>query len=131
MKARSSYGYSYFKRILENEVERKILEWFATGKTGVSSEAMAFAAAGIENKSSFGNSTPSDPSDFNRCLKLLNQVPEIKEHFPKIAELSDQWSLLISRWDEVEESFLQEVGFDWCNGDRAPETYKLMKSILK
>ncbi|GAG26436.1 unnamed protein product, partial [marine sediment metagenome] len=62
-------------------MEKKILEWFANGETGTSSEAMAFAAAGIANKSSFGNSTPSDPSDFNRCLKLINQVPEVKDKF--------------------------------------------------
>ena len=111
-------------------MEKKILEWFATGNTGVSSKAMAFAAVGITNKQSFGNSTPSDPSDFNRCLKLVEQVPEIKHHFDKIAKLSDKWAVLISKWEIIEKSFLDEVGFDWCKGDRAPNTYKLMHSIL-
>ncbi len=112
-------------------MEKKILEWFATGETGISSKAMAFAAADIENKSSFGDGTPSDPSDFNRCLKLVHQVPEIKSHFDKIAKLSDKWEVLISKWEIVERSFLDEVGFDWCKADRAPKTYKLMKDILR
>ena len=111
-------------------MEKKILKWFATGNTGVSSKSMAFAAAGIENKGGFGNSTPIDPRDFNRCLKLVDQVPEVKDHFEKIAKLSDKWALLISKWDEIEKSFLDEVGFDWCKGTSAPITYKLMHDIL-
>ncbi len=111
-------------------MERKILEWLASDRTGVSSKAMAFAAVGIVNKRSFGNSTPSDPSDFNRCLMLVDQVPEIKHQFDEIAKLSDKWALLISKWEIIEKSFLDEVGFNWCKGDRAPKTYKLMHTIL-
>jgi hypothetical protein len=112
------------------KMEREILEWLANGNTGVSSKAMAFAAVGIANNGSFGNCAPSDPSDFNRCLKLVHHVPEINNHFDKIAKLSDKWAILISKWKIVEKSFLDEVGFDWCKADRAPLTYKLMRDIL-
>lgn len=110
-------------------MEKKILEWMSTDETGISSKAMAFASVGIKSSGSFSNYTPSDPSDFNRCLKLVAHVPEVKEMFPVIAKLSKQWEVVINNWDVIEASFLNEVGFDWCNGKSAPETYKLMKSL--
>ena len=58
-------------------MEKKILNWFATGKVGVSSKAMACAAAGLEQDKTWFNNHPSDPDDLNRCLLLLEQVPEI------------------------------------------------------
>ena len=110
-------------------MEKKIIGWFANGSTGISSEAMAYAAAGVENKSRFGNGTPSDPSDFNRCLKLVAQVPEVKEKFSVIAKLSDKWAVVIKNWDLLETSFIDEVGFDWSKGRSAPKTYELMKNL--
>lgn len=111
-------------------MEREILNWMANGDTGVSSRAMAFCAVDICNdRSTFGSSAPSDPDDFNRCLKLVIEIPEIKEHFGKISELNAGWSLIIPRWDEVEKSFLDEVGIDWCKSSSGPKTYKLMKDI--
>jgi len=110
-------------------MEKKILKWFATKNTGVSSKAMAFAAVGIENKGNFANCTPSDPADFNRCLVLIDSVPEIKEKFSDIAKLSQEWAVVISRWDELEKIFIDEVGFDWSKEGSATKTYELMKEI--
>lgn len=107
-------------------MEKKILAWFAQGETGVSSETMAFTACGLKRDWS---SHPHDPADFNRCLKLIKTVPEIKGHMDKIAALSPTWKKLVDRWDEVEKCFIDEVGFDWCNAKRAPKTYELMKQI--
>jgi len=74
-------------------------------------------------------SHPYDPSDFNRCLLLLDAVPEIRRHMDKVAEISDAWARLVERWDEVEQCFIDEVGFNWTNGRRASRTYRLMKEI--
>ena len=111
-------------------IKEKVFQWLADDlDVGISSRAMAMAACDMENKSTFGNCTPSDPSDFNRCLKLIDQIPEIRNHFDKISKLSDKWEAIISRWAEVEKTFLDEVGFDWANGRRAEKTYHLMKEI--
>lgn len=110
-------------------IHEKILEWVALGNTGVSSKAMAFCAAGIENECAFGNHAPSDPSDFNRCLMLVHMVPEVRDSFDKISKLTSQWQGVIENWDLIEKTFVGEVGFDWCNGRSAPKTYKLMHDI--
>ena len=103
----------------------KILNWFVNGEVGASSRAMAVTALGQKSDISH----PLDPDDFNRCLKLVKQVPEIKNYFEQISKLSLQWKTVIDNWNEIEKSFIDEVGFDWCNGYRAPKTYELMKQL--
>ena len=103
----------------------KILEWFGTGEVGASSRAMVLAAVGMPNDGCH----PLDPADFNRCLLLLEAVPEIRQHMDRVAAISKTWGKLVDRWDEVEKCFLNEVGLDWCKGDSASVTYDLMKDI--
>ena len=104
-----------------------LLTWFANGSKGASSEAMAFAAAevkmtGLENH-------PFDPSDLNRCLLLLDQVPEVRNHFDKIGASSAVWKRFIDNWGELESTFLEEAGLNWSKDRSAPKTYELMKNI--
>ena len=107
-------------------LERKILEWMAKERTGLSSKAMAYASVDLLPPSKM---TPSDPSDFNRCLNLVHEVPEIRDHFPKIAKLTPEWLAFIANWDRIEKSFINEVGLNWCNRSSAPITYQLMKDL--
>lgn len=107
------------------EMKDKILNWFATGRVGASSKAMACAAADMPNDGSH----PYDPDDLNRCLLLLEAVPEIRQHMNKIAGINDTWAKLVKRWDEVEQCFIDEVGLNWVKGRKASKTYELMKEI--
>ncbi len=105
-----------------------VLSWFARGRNGLSSECMALTAAGIVvNRINY----PHDPADFNRCIMLIEWVPEVKEHFRRIADLSPEWSVLIENWEEINQTFINEAGFNWSKSDSAPKTYALMKEILK
>lgn len=111
----------------------KILKWFMDGETGVSSEAMAraFASESQDPKRNEYHSHPSDPADFNRCLKLLHAVPEAKKHMDKVSGLSDIWEKLVDNWEKLEQCFLAEVGLDWSKGRelRATKTYAFMKDL--
>jgi len=107
-------------------INQKVLMWLSNGKVGASSKAMAFAAIGMPNTKMI----PYDPADFNRCLLLIDEIPEIKERFDKISKLSPTWERLIARWDEIEKCFLEEVGFNWSHGKKAPKTYNLMQDII-
>lgn len=111
-----------------NELQQKILQWLGNGRVGLSSKAMAFAVAEVEIKD---KSHPYDPDDLNRCLLFLEAVPEARNHFDKIAALSETWARLIERWEDVEKSFIDEVGLNWCKAHSAPITYDLMKSIIR
>lgn len=104
----------------------KILDWLAYGRVGASSKCMAMVALGREARGDY----PSDPSDLNRCLQLIKAAPEVREAFPKIAALHESWNVLIENWDELEASFVGEVGDNWSKGASAPKTYQLMKNLL-
>ena len=104
----------------------EVLKWFGSGQVGSSSKAMALAVTDAPS----GNDHPWDPDDFNRCLLFLEAVPEARNHMDKVAALSPTWARLVARWDEIEASFIAEVGRDWCKAKRAPKTYALMKSII-
>lgn len=105
-----------------------LLSWFARGRTGASSECMAFTAAGIGiNRIDY----PHDPSDFNRCILLIDWVPEVKDHFESIAALCPEWRALIARWEDINKTFIKEAGFNWSKSDSAPQTYALIREVLK
>ena len=109
------------------EIQSKVLKWvFNSRNVGLSSKAMAAAATGHPGKYDH----PYDPSDLNRCIKLCAAIPEVKENFNLVAELSPTWAKLIDRWDELEKCFIDEVGYDGCKSNKAPKTYDLIKSII-
>ena len=107
------------------EVMQKVIKWFAYGETGLSSKFMATYLTTGEGRPSY----PHDPSDFNRCLLLLSEIPELKLNMHKLSNVNPQWSELVKHWDELERCFIQEVGVNWCNGNSAPITYKAMKGM--
>lgn len=102
---------------------QKIIEWLANGDTGLSSETMAFMALGVVKKWS---AHPHDPSDFNRCLMLLEAEPMVRDSFPKLRELSPQWAVIIDHWDELRELFIDEAGLNWSKKQSATKTYDRM-----
>lgn len=102
----------------------KILEWFATGRVGASSKAMACAVAGMPNDKSH----PHDPDDLNRCLMFLKAVPEARQHFDKVAALNEYWKVLIDNFADIESSFIVE--FEGEKKGEKGSTYKLMRSLL-
>ena len=112
-------------------MEKKLLTWLLTGEVGVSSKAIATIMAGLPVDDKFGT-TPSDPDDFKRCLKLVNSIPEIRTRLNEMAQVSERWGKLVARWDEIESQFMAEVP-EWLEGkgfwNSAPKTYKLMKDI--
>lgn len=109
-----------------SEIQSKVLNWIATGHVGASSTAMAMIACDLPNDGSY----PLDPGDLNRCLLMLEEVPEVRDHFGSISKRGVVWGRLIERWDDIEKSFIEESGLNWSRSKSAPETYKLMKEVI-
>lgn len=90
---------------LSNEAIKGIAVWALSDNTGVSSSTIASVALGIkEDKNSWRISfdCPHDASDFGRCIRLLNLVPELREYLPAVVEACPQWAPLVAIWDELE-----------------------------
>jgi hypothetical protein len=47
-----------------------------------------------------------------------------------MARRSKTWKALSDRWNEIERSMENEVGWNWSKGKKAPLTYALMKEII-
>lgn len=110
----------------------ELASWFGSGDTGISSQSIAIAAMGGERPANWGWGYPYDPADFGRCARLLRKHPEIRQPaFERLAiEGGEVWAKLIERWDEIDATMKAEVGIDWDKGKRAPQTYRLMQSII-
>jgi UTP:GlnB (protein PII) uridylyltransferase len=111
------------------EMQRRTVWWLANGHVGMSSKTMALWLA-------FGEPTqdrshPHDPDDLDRCLYLLKAVPQLRQVLPRMAEVSPVWAALVARWDDIERSFLDEVGLGWSHGHSAPKTYRLMREVIE
>lgn len=130
MKATLIKGYS--KRVTHEDIshlpeQQRANIWIVKGETGSSSKAIWAHMVGV-SVDGYAHS-PSDPADLNRCLLLLEAVPEWKERMHEMAAHGGEWVGLSARWDELTHNFISEVGLNWCKGDRAPTTYALMKEV--
>lgn len=107
--------------------ERDILQWLTSEDTGTSSKTLAYRALGLRWRD---ESHPLDPSDFNRCMVLMEYLPWVGLHLPEMRAASPHWAALVDRWSELEALFLEEAGYNWSRARAAPKTYRLMKEIL-
>lgn len=103
------------------------LIWLLTGEVGASSQCILRTWLQLPNEAWH---YPCDPDDFNRCLKLLSCLPEAKDAFATLSEQHAVWRALIENWDEIEDSFLREAGFDWSKQDSAPKTHRIMRAFI-
>lgn len=111
-----------------SELAMKVLEWQAKGRVGISSATMASIALDMD-KNFYGRyfAPPSDPSDLNRCRKLVKAIPEIRDYFPAIGEKVPKFKPILDNWDELMMLLSAEINRP---DNRAPETYRRMKELL-
>ena len=113
---------------MDEAAKDRIIQWLAYGQTGLSSKTIAFTALGyMPHGIKFAY--PGDPSDFQRCLWLLDFEPKTREAFPKLAAVNAQWESLIDHWGELKEMFEKEKdgqGENWS----CPKTYCRMKELI-
>ncbi len=89
------------KKMAPQSMESKLIHWFASGDTGVSSETMACVASGVPPSKIKYCDGPHDPSDFGRCYRLVKAVPEIRRHFPTIAKKVPAFREILKNWDDL------------------------------
>lgn len=105
----------------------KVLKWMGKGNVGISSATMAAIACSLDRPiygSHFGK--PHDPSDLRRCMLLVDEIPEIRDHFPAIAEKCPALSPVLEKWDELIACLRSEIA---SGTGRAPKTYAMMEEI--
>ena len=113
--------------LLSNELNKKtqhagegagLVAWLASDDVGMSSRYMAHVLAPIDGEGEYAH--PLDPSDFQRCRKLLVAVPELKERLPLMAKKSKVWAGLLEDWNEI---------CDLIDNENRKEAYELIKRL--
>jgi len=102
--------------------DKKIIEWFISGDSGISSQTLCACLYGILPQKKY-KYHPGDPSDFGRCKRFLDLLsPEDKETvFREAAKISCEWKALIERWDILERMY----------NEHNRNMFKQMQEIIK
>jgi hypothetical protein len=110
-------------------IPESVRRWLKYGERGLSSETIVSHLTGVPITQ--WQSPPYDPDDLQRCLKLLDACPELRDRFQEM-RTCDGWAGLVDHWDDIVHTFYKEVGNDLSNlrGKSAPRTYMLMKLAL-
>lgn len=116
----------------DDPIEAKALNWLDNGRVGASSGTMCavlFPNLQSHHKlahnvrdDGFRISYPHDNSDFDRCMKFLEAVPEARARLPELAKTSPEWEGLVNNWDKIENLMKDE--------QKSGEAYDLIKESL-
>lgn len=97
--------------------------WLRSDQTGASSTFMAMVLSGRVIPG-IKAAYPHDPSDFWRCMGLLDACPELRERLPEMAATGPQWAALVAHWDDLEALLREEAPTGLC-----PRLYDRMKEL--
>jgi hypothetical protein len=70
-------------------------------------------------------SPPSDPSDFGRCYRLLQLIPEWRPMLTHVSQEYKEWIALVEHWDELTALYEQELPGGTC-----PKLYARMRTLI-
>jgi len=106
--------------------------WINRGEKGLSSAALFYETTGLwviglPLIHRGENCYPYDPSDLNRCVKLIETCPECRAAVNKLAAKHSGWATLAPHWDNLIDMLRRELV---VTPNEAPETYRMMKEIL-
>ncbi len=104
-----------------SDLEKRKAEWWRSGDTGISSETIMALFSGTERDRP---DTPSDPSDFGRCYRLLERIPEFRPRLQEVADKYPNWQPLVDNWEELRTLYEEEHPTGLC-----PKLYKLMQKL--
>jgi len=100
-------------------MNQNVANWLMNGERGASSEVMVSAFEFIRIPIGWCTSHPHDSSDFDRCVKLLDAVPEYRTRLDEMRTVSPQWETLVEHWAELEDLLAES----------APKLYDRMKEL--
>lgn len=118
----------------EKEIMRANI-WITGDDTGISSKVIWAVMMGVPvtNKS-----TPSDPSDFGRCYRLLKLIPEWENRLEELKKINYEyyslndntkheklWSKFVDNYKEMCKLYEEEFPTG-----TAPKLYKFMREIF-
>lgn len=102
------------------------LWWAQYGERGSSSECIFNHLNKSMRYPKAYDSHPLDPSDFNRCYKLLKAVPQWRERITEMRKVSPVWERLVDNWDKLESMLEEQLETKKPNG-----MYEFMNQLIE
>jgi len=103
-----------------------VAEWLLGGDTGRSSEFMARVLSDMPADSFDGkNDYPRDPSDFGRCVRMLEKIPNLYRRLGRMRKHGLIWSALVDKWYSFRELYRSEAPSGKC-----PVLYREMRALF-
>lgn len=97
--------------------------WLASDDTGTSSRYLLQETIAPQMMPQ-ATAWPADPSDFGRCIRLMEAVPLVREKLSWMAVDGGVWKNLVENWPELENLYREELPTG-----KAPKLYVRMKEI--
>jgi hypothetical protein len=108
----------------EQDFSRRLAEWSLSNNTGGSSETIHAVMMGVKKKGLLWGRIPRDPSDFERCHKLLEVFPEFRARLPEVAKAYPAWKPFVEHWDRLTELYERDFASEEFN-----EMSRFMQSL--
>lgn len=103
----------------------KAMTWIVGPDTGISSKTIWAVMMGVVAQTG-DYCIPYDPSDFGRCHRLLQIMPEWRSRLNEVASMFPEWTPLVKNWGELEALYLEELPTGRC-----PKLYNRMLELRK
>ncbi len=104
-------------------------QWIVSDDTGISSRAIWAVMMGAITEPTNDESrfdVPHDPSDFGRCLRLIQAFPEWRGRLHLVPQLIPFWEPVIREWDGLERLYLEEAPSGRC-----PKLWEVMQGKIR
>src|SRR5690606_25893902 len=106
------------------------VEWANGDDSGISSLTLLSAITGVnfldDGRHRWRPDIPHDPSDFGRCVRLLDSFPELRPQLSKVAEKHSRWAPHVERWAEFEALYRAAAASEHGN---APELFEALQEL--
>jgi hypothetical protein len=100
--AANSICQEFAKPVVKASDGMGLTAWLASDDTGLSSLYMASKLTGMfEAKYAY----PRDPTDFGRCLRLVEAVPELESKIRDMSQHGNGWAVVAAHWYEWSEVY--------------------------
>lgn len=103
------------------------VDWANGPDSGISSRTLLSAITGRSFLPyRFGPDVPHDPADFGRCVRLLDNFPELRPQLAKVAEEHPRWAGHVARWAEFEAMYRAAIE---SKAGTVPDLYAALQEL--
>lgn len=108
-------------------IEERAASWLASNETCEASLALCNHMLG---KPVSRSECLRGVTDLNRCLELLDLVPEWKPRIREMGLYGAAWKKMAAHWHHLTRLFMREAGLGFSHGHRAPRANNMIKELV-